>query len=90
MTSETAIPVRRLQDWSSLAWLLWCSAFAALIAWSVVGYLPATSKPVLRVAVGGVLLAATYVALVAGVSAIRGWHPALEGVRRLLIRGAAP
>jgi O-antigen/teichoic acid export membrane protein len=90
ISGETAIPVRRLQDWSSLAWLLWCSAFAALIAWSVVGYLPATSKPVLRVAVGGVLLAATYVALVAGVSAIRGWHPALEGVRRLLIRGAAP
>ncbi len=49
----------------------------------------ATLRPVVRVAVGGALLAATYVAMVAGLSAARGWHPGLDSVRRLLIRGAA-
>jgi O-antigen/teichoic acid export membrane protein len=78
----TGIPWRGLQDWHSLGLLLLCAALAGLFSWAVVSFALGSFGPVVRVAVGGVLLAAAYLGLIALFGFARGWRAALEGVRR--------
>jgi O-antigen/teichoic acid export membrane protein len=82
------IPIRRLQNWKSLGLLSLCAALAGSLACAVVREALEASGPVVRVAAGGILLATTYIVLVALCCIGRGWRPALDGVRGLLIRGA--
>ncbi len=61
--SITAIPVRNLQNWRTLGWLLLISGLAGSFAWVVVvGYF-ATAGVFLRMIVGGSLLMSMYGAL---------------------------
>jgi len=53
-----AIPIGRLQDWSTLAGLLAASALSALAAGVVLSYV--TLRPLAMLAAGGALLAITY------------------------------
>ncbi|HZF14562.1 MAG TPA: oligosaccharide flippase family protein [Steroidobacteraceae bacterium] len=59
----TGIPLRRLQDWRSLALLLLLAAIAAALAWRVSGAWFVASPPIIRATVGGATLAVAYGAL---------------------------
>ena len=61
----TGIPIRRLQDWKTLALLVLFAALAALLAWGMVTRYCAASAPLVRVLVGGAILASAYAALAA-------------------------
>jgi len=58
-----ALPVRQLQDWRTLALLIAFSALAGLLAWTVTASYFAGSAPMLRLLIGGSVLAAVYGAL---------------------------
>jgi O-antigen/teichoic acid export membrane protein len=59
--SRTAgIPLHRLQDWASLAWVLAFSIVAALLAWFIDHRFFARDAPLERLIVGGAVLAAAY------------------------------
>jgi O-antigen/teichoic acid export membrane protein len=75
----TGIPVRRLQDWRSLALLLLCAALAGLLSWWVVHRFVAGFGPEVRIAAGAVVLATGYFTLVALGGLGRHWRAALEG-----------
>lgn len=64
----TGIPVLRLKDWRTLGLLILFAALAAALAWSVVDRYFAASGPLVRLIVGGALLAAAY----AGMAALAG------------------
>jgi peptidoglycan biosynthesis protein MviN/MurJ (putative lipid II flippase) len=77
----TGIPLRRVQDWGTLAVLLLCAVAAGLIAWGVVDSLDeleVAARPV----VGAVVLGAVYLALVTLFGLGRDWWTALQGVWR--------
>lgn len=77
----TGIPLRRVQDWRSLAILLLCAVAAGLSAWGVVDSLDeleVAARPV----VGAVVLGAVYLALVTLFGLGRDWWTALQGVWR--------
>jgi O-antigen/teichoic acid export membrane protein len=81
ISKRTGIPLRRVQDWRSLALLLLCAALAGFVAWGVVSSLavPGTAA---RAAAGGVLLGAAYLCLVMLCGLGRDWWTALERFRR--------
>jgi O-antigen/teichoic acid export membrane protein len=57
---QTGIPLRRLQDWRSLAlWILF-AVLAALFAWSMVAAWFAASGAFVRVMAGGIFMAGAY------------------------------
>ncbi|HET7775328.1 MAG TPA: oligosaccharide flippase family protein [Azospira sp.] len=60
IATTTGVPLRDLQDWRALAWLLIISAVAGALAGSIVGgYLPNAGTP-LRLLVGGTVLSGVY------------------------------
>lgn len=56
-------PVRQLQDWRTLALLIAFSALAGLLAWAITGRFLAGAVPIIRMLVGGIVLALAYGAL---------------------------
>ena len=73
----SGIPLRRVQDWRSLALLLACAALAGLVAFSVASSLDGLT-PGARAAVGGAVLAAVYLSLVMLCGLGRDWWMALR------------
>jgi O-antigen/teichoic acid export membrane protein len=78
IASRTGIPVRRLHDWGTLGLLMLFAALSAAFAWSVVGRYFAANAPLVRLMVGGALLAAVYAAMVALLALGRGWFAAVR------------
>jgi O-antigen/teichoic acid export membrane protein len=74
---RTGIPLRRVQDWRSLALLLACAALAGLVAWGVVSSLGPLHAAV-RAVVGGILLGGVYLGLVTLCGLGRDWWMALK------------
>ena len=74
-----AIPIRRLQDWTTLALLLVFATLAALLAWGTVAHFLAGSGPLARVLAGAAVMAVAYAALVASSGAGREWLATLRG-----------
>jgi len=77
----TGVPVRRLQDWKSLALLVFFAALAALLAWGTVGLFFPGSGLLVRVLVGGVTLASAYAAIGAMSGMGRAWVASLRRQR---------
>jgi O-antigen/teichoic acid export membrane protein len=77
ISKRTGIPLRRVQDWRSLALLLLCAALSGLVAWGVVSSLGVPGSAARAVA-GGVLLGAAYLGLVMLCGLGRDWWAALE------------
>jgi peptidoglycan biosynthesis protein MviN/MurJ (putative lipid II flippase) len=73
ISRRTGIPLRRLQNWRALGLLMLFAALAAALAWGLVGRYFAASGPLVRVIVGGALLAVAYVAMVAPFGMGRDW-----------------
>ena len=71
----TGIAFRRLQDWRTLGLLLLFAALAAVLAWGMVERYFAASAPLVRLIVGGLLLAAAYGSMAAWLAMRRGWLP---------------
>lgn len=57
------LPLRRLQEWRSLGERLLFAIVAAALAGSLVGHYFAASAPIVRLAVGGAVVAAAYAAM---------------------------
>jgi len=81
ISKRTGIPLRRVQDWRSLALLLLCAALAGLFARGVVSFLD-LPQSVARAVAGGVLLGAAYLGLVMLCGLGRDWWTALERLWR--------
>ena len=75
----TGVPIRRLQDWKTLALLVLFAALATLLAWGVVVLCVARSGPLVHVLVGGATLASAYAAMGALSDMGRTW---IASVRR--------
>lgn len=73
IASTTGIPLRHLQDWRTLGWLVLISALAATLAWTGVGRFFAASSVPLRLFAGGAIMATAYGALWS-LSNGRSWH----------------
>jgi O-antigen/teichoic acid export membrane protein len=71
----TGIAFRRLQDWRTLGLLLLFAALAAVLAWGMVDRYFAASGPLVRLIVGGLVLAAAYASVAAWLGMRRGWLP---------------
>lgn len=78
---RTGIPLRRVQDWRSLALLLSCAALAALVAWGVTSCF-GPLEPAAHAVVGGVLLGGVYLGLAMLCGLGRDWWMALRRLRR--------
>lgn len=70
---RTGIPFRRLQDWRTLGLLMLFAAVAAVLAWGMVASSFAASGPLVRLSLGGALLALAYGALHALFGRGGGW-----------------
>ena len=79
---HSGVAFRRLQDWRSLGLLLLSAALAALLAWCIAGLYFGTSAPLVRMAVGGAVLAAGYAAVAALLGVGRNWLSAMRNFRR--------
>ena len=79
---RSGVPFRRLQDWRSLGALMLCAALAAILAWCIVVSYFVTSAPLLRLAVGGAVLAAGYAAVAVLLGVGRNWLRAMGNFRR--------
>ena len=79
---RSGVAFRRLQDWRSLGRLLLSAALAALLAWCIVVRYFGMSAPLVRLAVGGAVLAAGYTALAALLGVGRNWFSDLRHFRR--------
>jgi len=79
---HSGVAFRRLQDWRSLGLLLLSAALAALLAWCIAGLYFGTSAPLVRLAVGGAVLAAGYAAVAALLGVGRNWLSAMRNFRR--------
>jgi lipopolysaccharide export LptBFGC system permease protein LptF len=77
----TGIPLRRVQDWRSLALLLLCAALAGLVAWCGMRFLDVRGSAA-RATAGGVLLGAAYLGLITLFGLGRDWRSALQGLWR--------
>jgi O-antigen/teichoic acid export membrane protein len=73
----SGIPLRRVQDWRSLALLLLCAALAGFVAWGGVRFLDLRESAA-RAAAGAVLLGAVYLALVTLCGLGHDWWTALR------------
>jgi hypothetical protein len=65
ISKVTGVPIRRLQDWRTLALLALFAVVAGLFAWGMVTLYFAAGGPLLRMLVGGIVLALAYAALAA-------------------------
>jgi O-antigen/teichoic acid export membrane protein len=86
---RTGIPLRRVQDWRSLALLLLCAALAGVVAWGVVSFLDERDSA-LRAVTGGVVLGAVYLGLVRLCGLGRDWWTALSRLWPGRLRPEAP
>jgi O-antigen/teichoic acid export membrane protein len=75
---RTGIPLRRLHDWRALGLLILSAALAGAFAWGIVGRHFAASGPLVRLIVGGALLAAVYVSMASLLGMGRSWLAALR------------
>ncbi len=75
---RTGVPLRRLQNWRVLGLLMLFAALAAGFAWGVTDLYFSASGPLVRLIVGGVLLAAVYTAMAALVGMGRDWLAAVR------------
>jgi O-antigen/teichoic acid export membrane protein len=75
---RTGIALRRLQDWRLLGRLMLFAALAAVVAWGEVGRQFATSEPLVRLTIGGTLLAAVYTAMALLSGTARRWLVAVR------------
>jgi O-antigen/teichoic acid export membrane protein len=75
---RTGVPLGRMQNWRALGLLMLSAALAAAFAWSMVGRYFVASGPLVRLIVGGVFLAAAYVAMAALLGVGRGWFAAVR------------
>jgi O-antigen/teichoic acid export membrane protein len=71
----TGIPLRRLQDWRTLGLAVLLSILAALLAWATVDHYFAASGPLVRLVVGGAVLATAYIAMALSCGIGRDWLP---------------
>ncbi|MGE5946934.1 MAG: lipopolysaccharide biosynthesis protein [Betaproteobacteria bacterium] len=78
----TGVPVRRLQDWGTLARLALFAVLGALLAWGVDALYFAASGPLVRMLAGGAVLASAY----AAAAALSG----LAGIWLATVRSAKP
>ncbi len=60
VSSQTAIPLRELQDWRGLFWTLVSAALAAGLAWVVVGTFFSQRGAIVQLTVGAAVLALAY------------------------------
>jgi O-antigen/teichoic acid export membrane protein len=81
ISRRTGVPLRRVQDWRSLALLLMCATVAGFVAWGAVSLLHALETAA-RAVVGGALLGAVYVTLMMLCGLGRDWWMALQGLWR--------
>jgi O-antigen/teichoic acid export membrane protein len=79
---RTGVPLRRLQNWRALGLLILFAALAAGFAWGVTSLYFAASGSLVRLIVGGAVLAAAYAAMAALFGMGRGWIPALSNPER--------
>jgi hypothetical protein len=82
IAAHTRVPLRRLQDWSALGGLALRSALAAALAWGTVDRFLATSGPLVRAVVGGLVVAAAYGAMHGTSGAGRTWLSAVSDPER--------
>jgi O-antigen/teichoic acid export membrane protein len=69
----TGVPMRRLQDWKSLALLVFFASLSALLAWGMVALFFPGRGLLVRVLVGGATLALSYAAIGAMSGMGRAW-----------------
>ena len=74
----TGVPIRRLQNWKTIALLGLCAAVAAVFAWGVVARFFPASGLLTRLLVGGAALTSAYVAIAASSSTCRVWFASLR------------
>lgn len=60
---RVAMPLGQLQDWRPLGLLILLSALSGTLAWAVTGHYWASHGPIVRMLVGGGILAASYASL---------------------------
>jgi O-antigen/teichoic acid export membrane protein len=82
----SGVAFRQLQNWPSLGRLMLSAMIAAILAWCLVALYLETSAPLVRLAVGGVVLAAVYAAAAVLLGVGRSW---LTAVRDFGLRGRA-
>lgn len=78
---RTATPWRQLQDWSSLGLLMLFSIFSALLSWMVTGYYWGNAGLLLKLVVGGAVMAVSYVVATAAHGIGRSWLSAVYSFR---------
>jgi O-antigen/teichoic acid export membrane protein len=71
----TGIGFQRLQDWRTLAQLLLFAVLAAVLAWGMVDHYFDARGPLVRLVVGGLILAASYASMAGWLGMRRGWLP---------------
>jgi hypothetical protein len=74
----TGIPIRRLQNWKTIALLGLCAAVAAVFAWGMVARFFPASGLLTRLLVGGAALTSAYIAIAASSSTCRVWFASLR------------
>lgn len=82
IAAHTRVPLRRLQDWSTLGGLALRSALAAALAWGTVERFLETGGPLVRAVVGGLVVAAAYAAMHGTWGAGRAWLSAAREPER--------
>lgn len=75
----TGVQLRRLQDWRALGQLALFAALAAALAWGIVARHFGTSGSLVRLGVGGSLLAVAYAAMYVLSGLGRGWLTTTRG-----------
>lgn len=60
ISRRVGLPLRQLQDWRTLGLLIVFSGLAGALAWGVTGRYLASAGPIIRMAVGGIILALSY------------------------------
>jgi O-antigen/teichoic acid export membrane protein len=74
----TGVPIRRLQNWKTIALLGLCAAAAAVVAWGMVARFFPASGLLTRLLVGGATLTSAYIAIAASSSTCRVWFASLR------------
>ena len=74
----TGVPVPQLQDWKTLGRLWLFAIIASSLAWAVAVLYLAGSGPVVRILVGGVVLACAYAAMAMLSGTSRAWFSAVR------------
>jgi O-antigen/teichoic acid export membrane protein len=79
---RSGVPFRGLQDWRALGQLMLSAALAAIPAWCICVLYFGSSAPLVRLALGGAVLAAGYAAVAVWLGVGRRWLHAMRSFRR--------